>query len=409
VVPIVALTLAFVAPAGNASAQAADAYLVRETGHTLAGPFLAYWLAESGFETLGNPVSEVTAGDRETQYFEYGVLSTGADEGDIERLPAGAALARERFDPDARLAGKRAGGARHAAAFIPDGDGTGVVPAGSEALVTVAGRWPEAFAEMADEDARMRLGSPISSLHVAHGKVTRWYDFGRLEAWTTDDAGVERAPVGTELARLRGVDLSPVEDAAAGDLLAVSGEALFLSGGDPAELASLDAGAGVAAAAGAVATDGGGVGYEAGGVFSPTRIQIPSIGVDAYIEQIGISADGVMGTPAGPMNVGWYSGVSSPGYGSNVVMAGHVDYYTVGPAVFYGLSSLGGGETIYVSGPNGEGFTYAVTAAFSVSAYTDAGGILGGPGGESLTLITCGGSFNGVEYDSRTIIYAQRI
>ncbi len=406
-VPVVAVVLALASPARSGTAQAADAYLVGETGHTLAGPFLAHWLSEAGFETLGNPVSEVIGDERETQYFEFGVLAAAGD-GSIERMAAGAALARERFDPDARLVGKRSGGARHAAAFVPAGDGTGVTPSGGGEVVSLARRWSDAFTDQDADDGVSRLGEPISSLHVAHGKVTRWYDFGRLEAWTSDDLAVERAPVGAELARIRGVDLDPVEAGVADGLLTVSGEALFLSGGDPTQLARLDEGLlGAAGAADAAASAG--FGYEAGGVFAPTRIQIPAIGVDAYIEQIGISADGYMGTPAGPMNVGWYSGVSSPGYGSNVVMAGHVDYYTVGPAVFYGLSSLGGGDTIYVSGPNGEGFTYAVTASFLVSAYADAGGILGGPGGESLTLITCGGSFNGTEYDSRTIIYAQRI
>ena len=397
IVSVVALTFVLAAPATSGSAQTADAFLVRETGHTLGGQFLAHWLAESGYATLGNPVSEVVAGERETQYFEYGVLVADDDGETVERLPAGAILARERSDPDARLAGKRVGGNRHVGAFLGTGDGTAIVVAGRSA--TVADRWPEAFAATEEDNGQDALGTPISALHLAYGKVTRWYDYGRLDAWMTEGAGVERALVGTELVRSRDVDLTPISADDVAGLLAVSGEALSLSGGDMTELASLDA----------EVASAGGFAYEAGGVFTPSRIQIPSIGVDAYIEQIGISADGVMGTPAGPMNVGWYSDVSAPGYGSNVVMAGHVDYYTVGPAVFAGLASLGGGETIYVTGPNGEGFTYAVTAAFSVSAYTDAGGILAGPGGESLTLITCGGSFNGVEYDSRTIIYAQRI
>ncbi len=142
------------------------------------------------------------------------------------------------------------------------------------------------------------------------------------------------------------------------------------------------------------------------GAFAPVGISIPAIGVNAGIEQLGV-AGGAMGNPQDPYAVGWYPAFGSPGGDGSVVMAGHVDYWTVGPAVFANLGALGGGEQIIVTAPDGTGATYVVTGVWSVSASTPAEAILGGSG--SLTLITCTGSFNGVEYDSRLIVQAVRV
>ncbi|MDP9369018.1 MAG: thermonuclease family protein [Chloroflexota bacterium] len=139
------------------------------------------------------------------------------------------------------------------------------------------------------------------------------------------------------------------------------------------------------------------------GAFTPVSVAIPAIGVNAGIEYLGISG-GVMGNPQDPYAVGWYPDFGAPGGGGSVVMAGHVDYWTVGPAVFASLGALGGGEQIVVVGPDGTGATYVVTGVWSVSASTPAEAVIGGGG--TLTLITCTGSFNGVEYDSRLVVQA---
>ncbi|MDP9367141.1 MAG: sortase, partial [Chloroflexota bacterium] len=152
----------------------------------------------------------------------------------------------------------------------------------------------------------------------------------------------------------------------------------------------------------------GGTGSDAAGPVVPVRVAIPAIGVDAGIEQVGI-VDGVMGTPQDPWAVGWYPDYGAPGGGGSVVMSGHKDWWSIGPTVFANLGALGGGEAIFVTGADGSLVTYQVTAAWAVDAGTPAEAVIGGAGGESLTLITCTGNFDGAEYDSRYIVQGVRI
>jgi LPXTG-site transpeptidase (sortase) family protein len=142
--------------------------------------------------------------------------------------------------------------------------------------------------------------------------------------------------------------------------------------------------------------------------FDPTHIKIPSIGVDAAIENVPIT-NGVMGIPEDVWAVGWYNQLSRPGDGGNVVMAGHVDWWDVGPVVFYSLSSIGEGATVYVTSPDGSGATYVVSSVRSVPWNYPAQEIVDRTGTQSITLITCTGAFNGTQYESRLIVRADRV
>ncbi len=72
---------------------------------------------------------------------------------------------------------------------------------------------------------------------------------------------------------------------------------------------------------------------------TPVAIQIAKAGVDAPIET-GAIIDGMMQDPTGPWVVAWYDDLAALGEGGNAVMAGHVDYWDTGPAVFYNLVEL---------------------------------------------------------------------
>lgn len=146
---------------------------------------------------------------------------------------------------------------------------------------------------------------------------------------------------------------------------------------------------------------------------APLAIQIANAGVDAPIEK-GDIVDGVMQDPSGPWIVAWYDDLAALGEGGNVVMAGHVDYWDTGPAIFYTLGDLAPGDKIAVTGSAGEVYTYAVewgqmyTLAELISAAIQE--IVGDTGRESLTLITCGGEFDPVagEYLERLVVRAVR-
>jgi LPXTG-site transpeptidase (sortase) family protein len=369
-------------PAGPVTAAprpkpTADAYYAEETGHTLAEPFLSRWVASGGAEELGLPVTEPVAfGGGSTQYFAFGALT--------EQTADGVAV-----EPLAAVpAGEELWGA------------TGQDAAGPAPRVAAA-KINRYYADHGGDD---RFGEPLADASVAGDVAVRWYTHGRLELELDPNAKVEPAPVGEELAERLGVDTEPVER---GDLPLFDLTGFDLPEPEPLVEVEDEPLAQAEEEVDAVAT-GDGTYPEATAPFTPVRIVIPAIGVDAAIEQVGIPG-GVMGTPVEPMNVGWYPDISTPGTGTNVVMAAHVDYYTIGPAVFYSLGALGAGDRIYVLGPDGAGITYAVTASWVVGAAAPADGVIGDTGTEALTLITCTGAFDGAEYDSRHIVRAERI
>lgn len=143
-----------------------------------------------------------------------------------------------------------------------------------------------------------------------------------------------------------------------------------------------------------------------------TRIEIPSIGVDAEVVTKGVTAEGVMEDPKGPWEVAWYNFSALPNRVGNIVMAGHLDYINVGAAVFYKLGSLKEGDEVLINLENGETATYRVTTVASYNASTaPVQEIVGPTTVETVTLITCGGAFNRStrEYDSRVIVRAERV
>jgi hypothetical protein len=141
--------------------------------------------------------------------------------------------------------------------------------------------------------------------------------------------------------------------------------------------------------------------------FTPVSISIQKAGVDAIVETREI-VDGVMQDPTGPWVVSWYKETGRLGVpDENVVMAAHVDYWDVGPAVFYNIRVLAEGDEVDVTGDDGNVYRYAVEWQKLFDADNAPIQDIVGPTDESaLTLITCGGQFdyaNG-HYISRTVV-----
>jgi hypothetical protein len=143
---------------------------------------------------------------------------------------------------------------------------------------------------------------------------------------------------------------------------------------------------------------------------SPIGLAIETAGIDAGIEALRV-IDGAMQDPSGPWVVAWYENLGSLGTPGNVVMAGHIDYWNVGPAVFYNLSTLEPGNEIVVTGDDGETYPFAVEWVRQYDSASIPLDEVAGPTPEqSLTLITCGGAFdyaNG-HYLQRTVVRANR-
>ncbi|HKG25169.1 MAG TPA: class F sortase [Thermomicrobiales bacterium] len=147
---------------------------------------------------------------------------------------------------------------------------------------------------------------------------------------------------------------------------------------------------------------------------APIAIQIANAEVDAQVEQQEI-VDGVMQNPSGPWVVAWYRGTGRLGEDDNIVMAGHLDYWDVGPAVFYHVGDLKENDEIDVTGEDDAVYKYKVDWVKNYSvADLDSKAvheIVGATDTETLTLITCGGPFDSEkgEYLERIVIRASRL
>jgi len=142
------------------------------------------------------------------------------------------------------------------------------------------------------------------------------------------------------------------------------------------------------------------------------RLKIPAIKVDAPISVKGVDSRGVMQDPDSWYDVVWYNFSGRPGFGSgnNAVFAGHVDYIRHGPAVFWDLNKLRPGDPVDVVLSDGTDYTYHVTS-MAVYGANDApvDQIIGPTNTESVTLITCNGTFSAGEYNNRLVVRAERL
>lgn len=146
----------------------------------------------------------------------------------------------------------------------------------------------------------------------------------------------------------------------------------------------------------------------------PVAIKIEDASVEAQVEVQEI-VDGVMLNPSGPFVVSWYRETGHLGDLDNIVMAGHLDYYDVGEAVFYNLGDLEEGDIIEITGADDEIYRYEIEWVRNYAvADLDAKAvkkIVGRTNEERLTLITCGGPFdyNRGEYLERMVVRAVRV
>jgi LPXTG-site transpeptidase (sortase) family protein len=159
-----------------------------------------------------------------------------------------------------------------------------------------------------------------------------------------------------------------------------------------------------------------GPGEPARGEFLGERLIIPKIGVDAPFTYKVVGPDGQMPNPNGAFDVAYYDFAQWPGLGGlpnaggNVVMAGHVDYINVGPAVFWDVDALQVGDRIQVRMQDGTLVEYAVEFNKWVApGDMDWSLILAGTADESITLITCTGEFSAGHYDKRQIVWGRRV
>ena len=144
----------------------------------------------------------------------------------------------------------------------------------------------------------------------------------------------------------------------------------------------------------------------------PERIIIPSIGVNAYVQKVGINHKGDMGIPSNFSDVGWYKYGPLIGNAGSAVVAGHVDNALALDGVFKHLGELVPGAKIKIVTEKGQTVRFVV---YDIQTYlydnvpTEL--VFKKDDDAYLNLITCGGKWLGEKhsYDQRIVVYAKRI
>lgn len=147
------------------------------------------------------------------------------------------------------------------------------------------------------------------------------------------------------------------------------------------------------------------------GIGVPVRINIPSIGLDAAIEQLGKTTDGAMAVPTKPLDASWYRLGPRPGEVGSATIAGHVDWVNGGIAVFGKLHEIRQGDIIRVKDDNGVAISFVVREIRIYDATADATDIFSSTDGKiRLNIITCYGVWDKTtnDYSQRLVVFAEK-
>ena len=141
------------------------------------------------------------------------------------------------------------------------------------------------------------------------------------------------------------------------------------------------------------------------------RLVIPSIQLESPVETRGLNARGEMEDPGGKDAVAWYNFSEFPGFGGNAVFSGHVDWFTGELGSFGRMKELKEGDEVIVRMSDGMEMKYKVTYSRLYEANkVDVEDVVGRTEKDSLTFITCEGTFNrsAQDYSHRRIVRAER-
>lgn len=191
VVTVSLLVMMAVSSVGAVSAQtqgvaAKKQLYFTQTGQTVNGPFLAYWLTQQSAESTGLPISgAVKYEDRWTQWFEYARL-------EINHVTGTEAVNNTQLAELGTAYAERVGYTAWHPAFKPVNGATDDARYFPEAGHSVAGGFLAVYDEAGVAD---RLGQPISEEFTTGGATYQFFQYGAL-SWTAD-AGTRFVPLGT--------------------------------------------------------------------------------------------------------------------------------------------------------------------------------------------------------------------
>lgn len=144
----------------------------------------------------------------------------------------------------------------------------------------------------------------------------------------------------------------------------------------------------------------------------PIRLAIPSIALDAKIENLGLTKEGgALAVPKNFVDAGWYQDGPKPGMPGSAVIDGHYNGKHVPEGVFFKLGNLSIGDSVFIIDSNNQRLEFLVTKV-KTFAYTDSTEEVFQDSTEShLNLITCAGDWLPSEhlFDKRTVVFTRLV
>lgn len=151
-----------------------------------------------------------------------------------------------------------------------------------------------------------------------------------------------------------------------------------------------------------------------GGPEDPKKITIKSIGVDAYIQNVGVDQNNEVAVPNNIHIAGWFNQSARPGESGYSVIDGHIDGVTQRTGVFAKLPDVSEGAEIVIEFGNGTQKVFRVFEVTELSA-NDAPArlfsISPDKNQRQLNLITCVGNYDKKtkRYDKRYIVASELV
>lgn len=143
----------------------------------------------------------------------------------------------------------------------------------------------------------------------------------------------------------------------------------------------------------------------------PRSLEIPTLSVNSFIQQVGIDQFGAIATPSNIHMTGWYNGSVKPGEDGISIIDGHVSgrYES---AVFSDLKNIKQGEPLTILYGNNRRVDFTVVEVSQYAKEEASQHIFKKLPAvdQQLVLVTCGGTFNTSDqsYDQRVLVYAQK-
>ncbi len=142
----------------------------------------------------------------------------------------------------------------------------------------------------------------------------------------------------------------------------------------------------------------------------PVRLLIPSLTIDAAVQQVGVAISGNLAVPNNYTDVAWYRGGPAPGQIGSAVMDGHTDNGFALPGVFKYLGEIKKGDSIYVVAHDGSKIAFVVMD-IQIYPYQSAPTnlIFKRNDRARLNLITCDGAWIAGQktYNERLVVFAE--